>query len=156
MFTRTIAIAALVFLSACSDKSDTNTPAIIAMDESQNEMSAVQTNIITTASGLQYEVLRSAEGAKPIATSTVTVHYAGTLTDGTEFDSSYSRGQPATFPLINLIQGWQEGLQLMTVGSQYKFYVPSNLAYGERGTGASIGPNEDLIFIIDLLEINAN
>lgn len=156
MVTRTITIAALLLLTACSDKSDTDSPTIIAMDESQKEASSVQTNIITTDSGLQYEVLKNAEGASPTATSTVTVHYAGTLTDGTEFDSSYSRGQPATFPLTNLIQGWQEGLQLMTVGSQYKFYVPSNLAYGERGAGANIGPNEDLIFIIDLLEINAN
>lgn len=107
----------------------------------------------TTASGLQYEVITPAEGAKPIATDTVKVHYRGTLIDGTEFDNSIARGEPATFPLNRVIPGWTEGVQLMNVGSKYRFYVPSDLAYGPRGAGAKIGPNSTLIFEVELLEI---
>lgn len=109
--------------------------------------------ITTTASGLQYEVLKAAEGARPAATDTVKVHYRGTLIDGTEFDSSYARGNPATFPLNGVIPAWTEGVQLMSVGSKYRLFVPSELAYGERGAGAKIGPNATLIFEIELLEI---
>lgn len=109
--------------------------------------------ITTTASGLQYEVLTPAEGDKPTATETVKVHYKGTLIDGTEFDSSYKRGEPATFPLNQVIRGWTEGVQLMSVGSKYRFFVPSELGYGARGTGANIGPNAALIFEVELLEI---
>jgi len=110
-------------------------------------------NITTTPSGLQYEMLRAAEGAKPVATDTVKVHYKGTLIDGTEFDSSYARGEPATFPLSGVIPGWTEGVQLMSVGSKYRLFVPSELGYGERGAGAKIGPNAALIFEVELLEI---
>jgi FKBP-type peptidyl-prolyl cis-trans isomerase len=109
--------------------------------------------ITTTPSGLQYELLRAAEGAKPTAADTVKVHYKGTLIDGTEFDSSYARGEPAIFPLNGVIPAWTEGVQLMSVGSKYRLFVPSELAYGERGTGAKIGPNATLIFEVELLEI---
>jgi len=109
--------------------------------------------VITTASGLQYEVLKMGDGAKPKATDKVKVHYRGTLLDGTEFDSSYKRGQPISFPLNGVIKGWTEGVQLMPVGSKFKFYVPSDLAYGANGAGATIAPNSTLIFEVELLAI---
>jgi FKBP-type peptidyl-prolyl cis-trans isomerase len=108
--------------------------------------------VIVTESGLQYEVLTMGDGAKPAATDTVTVHYQGTLLDGTEFDSSYSRNQPATFQLDKVIPGWTEGVQLMPVGSKFKFYIPSDLAYGPSG-GGPIGPNATLIFEVELLGV---
>lgn len=107
----------------------------------------------TTKSGLQYEVLTEGKGAHPKATDTVTVHYKGTLLNGEEFDSSYSRGQPVSFPLNNVIPGWTEGVQLMTPGSKYKFFIPSDLAYGERGAGVKIGPNQVLVFEVELLSV---
>ena len=106
----------------------------------------------TTASGLQYLVEKQGTGAKPKATDTVKDNYLGTKIDGTKFDSSYDRGQPATFPLNGVIKGWGEGLQLMPVGSKYKLFVPSDLAYGENGPG-QIGPNATLIFEVELLDI---
>lgn len=109
--------------------------------------------VITTASGLQYEVLTQGTGARPSATDQATVNYRGTLVDGTEFDSSYERGEPATFPINQVIPGWTEGLQLMTVGSKYRFVIPSNLGYGERGSGPVIGPNATLVFEVELLSI---
>jgi FKBP-type peptidyl-prolyl cis-trans isomerase FkpA/FKBP-type peptidyl-prolyl cis-trans isomerase FklB len=105
-----------------------------------------------TDSGLQYKVLQMGEGAKPAATDTVTVHYRGTLLNGEEFDSSYSRNQPMTFQLDQVIPGWTEGLQLMPVGSKFMFYIPPNLAYGPGG-GGPIGPNATLIFEVELLGI---
>lgn len=114
---------------------------------------AKREGVITTASGLQYEVLRAGEGPSPSATDEVTVHYRGTLIDGTEFDSSYARGEPVTFPLSNVIAGWTEGVQLMSPGAKFKFFIPSELAYGERGAGSRIGPNETLIFEVELLEV---
>jgi FKBP-type peptidyl-prolyl cis-trans isomerase len=108
----------------------------------------------TTASGLEYEVITEGKGKKPSATDNVTVHYKGTTIDGTEFDSSYGRGEPATFPLNAVIPGWTEGVQLMPEGSKYKFYIPSTLAYGEDGAGGKIGPNETLIFEVELIKIN--
>ena len=109
--------------------------------------------VSVTDSGLQYEVITEGTGAKPTADDTVSVHYVGTLMDGTEFDSSIARGEPATFPLKGVIPGWTEGLQLMNLGSKYRFVIPSNLAYGERGAGQAIGPGETLIFEVELLEI---
>ena len=115
---------------------------------------ATKDGVVTTASGLQYQVLTEGQGAKPVASDEVTVHYHGTLIDGNVFDSSVDRGQPATFPVGGVIQGWVEALQLMNVGSKYKLFIPSNLAYGERGVGGSIGPNETLVFEVELLSIN--
>jgi FKBP-type peptidyl-prolyl cis-trans isomerase len=107
----------------------------------------------TTASGLQYKVLKEGAGEKPAATDTVSVHYRGTLLNGTEFDSSYARKKPATFRLDGVIAGWTEGLQLMKAGSKYQFFIPANLAYGEQGSPPKIGPNAALIFEVELLEI---
>ena len=112
---------------------------------------AKRDGVVTTASGLQYEVLAQGSGASPKATDEVTVHYHGTLTDGRVFDSSVDRGQPATFPVNGVIPGWIEALQLMNVGSKYKLYIPSDLAYGERGAGQMIGPNSTLIFEVELI-----
>jgi len=106
----------------------------------------------TTASGLQYKAIKEGTGAQAKATDTVTVNYRGTLINGTEFDSSYKRGEPATFPLNGVIKGWTEGLQLMKVGSKYQFFVPPNLAYGERTVGPDITPNSTLIFEVELLD----
>jgi FKBP-type peptidyl-prolyl cis-trans isomerase FklB len=108
----------------------------------------------TLASGLQYEVLTEGTGAKPAATDKVTVHYHGTLIDGTVFDSSVDRGQPASFPVNGVIPGWVEALQLMPTGSKWKLFIPSDLAYGARGAGGDIGPNATLIFDVELISIN--
>lgn len=110
----------------------------------------------TTASGLQYKVIKEGNGPQPKESDTVTVNYRGTLIDGTEFDSSYKRGQPATFPLKGVIKGWTEGLQLMKVGSKYQFFIPPNLAYGERQMGPDIGPDSTLLFEVELLDAKAS
>ncbi len=109
--------------------------------------------VVTTASGLQYQIIKEGTGPKPSRESEVTVHYAGTLLDGREFDSSYKRGTPASFPVGGVIPGWVEGLQLMSVGSKYKFFIPAALAYGERGAGQHIPPHSTLIFEVELLGI---
>ena len=113
---------------------------------------AKRTGIVVTDSGLQYEVLTKGKGSKPKATDTVKVNYLGTLLDGTEFDSSYSRNKPTSFPLNRVIKGWTEGVQLMGVGAKYKFYVPSHMAYGARSTG-KISSHSTLIFEVELLEV---
>ena len=109
--------------------------------------------ITTLPSGVQYKVVMEGKGKKPTAKDSVVAHYRGALIDGTEFDSSYSRGEPATFPVTGVIPGWQEILPMMPVGSKWQVFIPSELAYGTRGAGANIGPNETLVFDIELLEI---
>jgi FKBP-type peptidyl-prolyl cis-trans isomerase FklB len=109
--------------------------------------------IITTTSGLQYEIIKKGTGPKPKLTDTVICHYTGTLLNGTVFDSSYKRNSPASFPVNGVIKGWTEALQLMETGSKWKLYIPSNLAYGSRGAGNAIGPGATLVFEIELLEI---
>jgi len=107
----------------------------------------------TTASGLQYKVMKEGAGAQPKETDTVTVNYRGTLINGTEFDSSYKRGQPATFPVNGVIKGWTEALQLMKTGSKYQLFIPADLAYGARAVGPDITPNSALIFEVELIEV---
>ncbi len=109
--------------------------------------------IVTLASGLQYKVLKKGSGKKPKLTDSVTTHYKGTLIDGTEFDSSYRRNQPVSFPVNGVIAGWTEALQLMGEGAKWQLFIPSSLAYGERGAGAQIGPNATLIFEVELISI---
>jgi FKBP-type peptidyl-prolyl cis-trans isomerase FklB len=110
--------------------------------------------VVTLPSGLQYEVITEGSGIKPLARNKVTCHYHGELIDGTVFDSSVKRGQPATFPLNMVIKGWTEGLQQMSVGSKWRFFIPPQLAYGDRQTGAHIGPNSTLVFEVELLSVS--
>jgi FKBP-type peptidyl-prolyl cis-trans isomerase FklB len=109
--------------------------------------------VVTLPSGLQYKIVKEGTGPKPAATDTVVCNYRGTLINGTEFDSSYKRGEPATFPVSGVIKGWTEALQLMPVGSKWELYIPPDLAYGMRGAGADIGPNATLLFEVELLSI---
>lgn len=117
------------------------------------EKNKAREGVTTTESGLQYEVITAGTGALPVATDQVRVHYHGTLIDGKVFDSSVDRGEPVVFGVNQVIPGWTEALQLMPVGSKWKIYLPSNIAYGERGAGGDIGPNSVLIFEVELLEI---
>lgn len=114
---------------------------------------AKKEGVKTTASGLQYKVLREGSGKQPKATDTVEVNYEGKLIDGTVFDSSYKRGESISFPLNQVIPGWTEGVQLMKEGAKYQFYIPSKLAYGSRGAGGAIGPDETLIFDVELIKV---
>lgn len=126
------------------------------LEEGQSFLSKNKLNpkVTTTASGLQYEVLyKGTSTISPKATDTVEVHYVGTLIDGTKFDSSYDRGETVSFPLNQVIKGWTEGLQLMNVGDKYRFYIPSELAYGKKGAGRVIGPNAVLIFDVELINV---
>ena len=126
-----------------------------AIAEGENFLTenAKRDGVVTTESGLQYEVLTAGEGAKPTADSTVRTHYHGTLINGSVFDSSYDRGQPAEFPVGGVIKGWTEALQMMPVGSKWRLYVPHNLAYGEQGAGGAIAPYSTLVFDVELLDI---
>ncbi len=133
---------------ALGEKNKTEGEAFLAKNKTRKEVK-------TTASGLQYETLREGTGPTPKPTDTVTVNYKGTLMDGSTFDSSYDRGQPATFVLNQVIPGWTEGVQLMKVGGKTKFYIPSALGYGDKGAGAQIGPNAPLIFEVELISIGA-
>ncbi len=119
------------------------------------EENAQREGVVSLESGLQYEVLQSGDGATPTASSTVRTHYHGTLTNGDVFDSSVARGEPAEFPVNGVIPGWTEALQLMTVGTKWRLFVPPHLAYGERGAGGKIGPNATLIFDVELIDIVA-
>lgn len=126
---------------------------VIAAGEAFLADNAKRDEVTVTESGLQYEILEAGEGDKPTADSTVRTHYHGTLIDGSVFDSSYDRGQPAEFPVGGVIKGWTEALQLMPVGSKWRLYVPYELAYGERGAGGAIGPYSTLVFDVELLDI---
>lgn len=117
------------------------------------EANKQKSGIVSLPSGLQYEIITEGTGPKPAATNKVTCHYHGTLIDGTVFDSSVKRGQPATFPLNMVIKGWTEGLQLMPQGSKWRFFIPPHLGYGDRQVSAQIGPNSTLIFEVELLGI---
>ena len=117
------------------------------------EENSKKEGVVTLPSGLQYQVLREGNGKKPKATDQVECHYEGTLINGTKFDSSYDRGQTATFPLNQVIAGWTEGLQLMQEGAKYRFFIPYNLGYGERGAGQSIPPFATLIFDVELIAV---
>ena len=148
------AMLASFVLMSCSGQSGRYTEADISYSQKQYLIdNALRSGVTSTPSGLQYEVLKGSAGPTPDATDTVTVHYVGTLIDGTEFDSSYSRNEPATFPLNRTIKGWVEGVQLMSVGSHYRFVIPAELAYGDRGTGNQIKPGDTLVFSIELLSI---
>jgi FKBP-type peptidyl-prolyl cis-trans isomerase len=159
MLIRTSMIAAVLVLSGCgSDPATTQASGADTQrdgSEAQNELAAYDEEF-ETVSGLIYQIMIPAEGPKPSADSIVTLHYVGTLMDGTIFDSSYSRGEPATFDLTRMIAGFSEGVQLMSVGSRYQLTMPSDLAYGEQAIGDIIGPGETLIFEVELLEINSN
>ena len=128
---------------------------VIAAGETFLSENGQRLEVTVTDSGLQYEVLTQGIGEKPTAASTVSCHYHGTLIDGSVFDSSVERGQPAEFPVSGVIPGWTEALQLMNVGSKYRLYVPSELAYGERGAGGAIGPYQTLVFDVELLAVVA-
>lgn len=143
-----------IVVSAYSDKLQKAKAAkLAAAGKAFLAANAQKEGVSVTASGLQYKVLKQGAGAKPIATSKVKVNYEGKLIDGTIFDSSYQRGEPISFGLDRVIRGWTEGLQLMNVGSTYEFYIPYDLGYGARGSGAAIPPYATLIFKVELLEI---
>lgn len=124
-----------------------------AAGKSYLEANAKRPEVVTTASGLQYEILTEGKGPRPAAHDQVKVHYTGRLIDGTVFDSSVERGEPATFGVTQVIPGWVEALQLMPAGSKWRLHIPSALAYGSQGAGGSIGPNSTLIFDVELLEV---
>ncbi|GAA5190301.1 FKBP-type peptidyl-prolyl cis-trans isomerase [Ferrimonas gelatinilytica] len=136
------------------EKRDAEVAAAKAEGEAWLAEMANAEGVVKTESGLLYKAVTEGEGAKPGATDTVTVHYRGTLPSGEEFDSSYARGETISFPLNGVIPGWTEGLQLMSVGSKYELYIPSELAYGERGAGDLITPNTPLKFEVELFSIN--
>ena len=143
-------------MPTATDKTQEQTPAVTnkLMGEKFLAKNKLKKGVVTLPDGLQYKVITSGKGPKPADTDTVTVNYAGKLIDGTEFDSSYKRGEPASFPVSGVIQGWTEALKLMKVGSTWELYIPSSLAYGEQGTAPTIGPNETLIFKVNLISIN--
>ena len=148
------ALAIVVSLGACAQPNDPNPPSEAPAAPATQNLTKDNSQMITTASGLQYEVLTEGSGPKPGATDKVTVHYKGTLTNGKVFDSSYDRGEPISFGLNQVIAGWTEGLQLMSVGSKYRLTIPAKLGYGAAGAGGVIPPNATLIFEVELLKIN--
>ncbi len=155
--TTTVAIAlSALALSACnssgSESSGSATSSTTKATAQATSADSATTGYTTTSSGLGYKVLKKGTGKSPKATDVVTVHYEGKLTNGKVFDSSYQRGKPASFPLNRVIAGWTEGLQLMQTGGKYEFYIPANLAYGDRATG-SIPANSPLIFTVELIDV---
>lgn len=152
--TRRSALAGALALAACASKP--LTPEERAAESARFlAANARRAGVTTTASGLQYRVMRAVQGdaACPTASDTVRVHYEGRLPDGAVFDSSYERGAPAEFELARVIEGWSEGLQLMRPGEMYEFFIPPALAYGERGAGDVIAPNQALVFKVELIEV---
>lgn len=159
--TSAIAIMALGLLSAnvYAEDAGANQPQSEATKNQAAGDAFLATNkkkpgVVTLSDGLQYKILNKGDGKSPTDTDTVTVNYEGKLIDGTEFDSSYKRGQPATFPVNGVIQGWTEALKLMKPGSTWMLFIPASLAYGEQGSPPAIGPNETLIFKVNLISIN--
>jgi len=152
-----IQVALQAFSEAINEEETQQRAAVAEENTARGETflteNAAREGVVVTESGLQYEVIREGEGARPGPDDRVSVHYKGTLIDGTQFDSSYDRGEPAQFGVGGVIAGFSEGLQLMTVGSHYRLYIPAELGYGAQGTGANIGPNATLIFELELLEI---
>jgi FKBP-type peptidyl-prolyl cis-trans isomerase len=146
-----IAAMAVLLLSTSACKTDSK-PAGTATEAAKPASPATQT--VSLPSGLQYEVLAPGSGRTPGPTDSVTVHYRGTLTDGTEFDSSYGRGEPATFPVNRVIRGWTEALQLMKEGDKWRLTIPPQLAYGERGVPGTIPANSTLVFEVELIRVN--
>lgn len=168
----TFALSCLVLATGVAVASETNmtnrtniaasVPGAQMQNEAQKNLQAgdafltankTKPGVVTLTDGLQYKIITEGKGAKPGLMDTVTVHYAGTLIDGTEFDSSYKRNQPATFPVAGVIPGWTEALQLMPVGSTWELYIPAKLAYGEQGAPPVIGPNQVLVFKVQLLDV---
>jgi len=145
-FQQELQTAAMAHMKELGDKNMKEGDAYLAENKKKK-------GVVVLPSGLQYKVIKTGTGKKPKATDTVTTNYRGTLVDGTEFDSSYKRGEPASFPVSGVISGWTEALQLMPVGSKWVLYVPPNLAYGPRGAGQAIGPNATFIFEVELLSI---
>lgn len=139
--------------AAASEKNKADFTGVIAEGEKFLAENGKRPGVVTLPSGLQYEIIKEGTGEKPKMTNSVLAHYHGTLLDGTVFDSSVERGEPVEFPVSGVIPGWTEALQLMPVGSKWKLFVPYNLAYGERGAGAQIGPYSTLVFDVELLEI---
>lgn len=155
-----------ISLSSCSEQkpseppkssisNNPTTPTMSALERGQQFLkeNSTKEGVKTTSTGLQYKITQEGTGRAPKASDTVVVHYRGTLINGTEFDSSFKRGEPATFPLNAVIRGWTEGLQLIKEGGKATLYIPSELAYGKRGAGSDIGPDETLIFDVELVKI---
>ena len=153
-FLKVIAFALLFALLGCASPSED--PAAYAAWKGENFLNynAKKEGVVALPSGLQYRVIRKGTGTRPGYRDKVTVHYRGTLIEGTEFDSSYKRGNPATFKLNRVIKGWTEGLALMKEGAKWELFIPSVLAYGTAGSPPSIGPNETLIFEVELIKVN--
>ncbi len=154
------ALAATGFVSSSTYAATTTTTEIstpaeknLAAGDAFLEKNKTKPGVVTLADGLQYKVITKGTGPKPTSNDVVTVHYAGTLINGKEFDSSYKRGEPISFPVTGVIPGWVEALQLMPVGSTWELYIPANLAYGEQGAPPAIGPNETLIFKVNLISV---
>lgn len=154
-----ILVSGLVCLTSYAADESSKTNSALSSTTTASNDTFLETNkkkpgVVTLPDGLQYKILVEGKGPKPKETDSVTVHYSGTLVNGTEFDSSYKRGEPATFPVNGVIPGWTEALKLMNVGSTWQLFIPAKLAYGEQGAPPSIGPNETLIFKVNLISIN--
>jgi FKBP-type peptidyl-prolyl cis-trans isomerase len=145
-FSKTMQEKQMAEMKALSEKNGKEGSEFLAKNKNEK-------GVVTTASGLQYTILKQGTGPKPVSTDVVSVNYRGMFIDGKEFDNSYTRGQPATFPVTGVIPGWTEALQLMQVGTKAKLFVPGNLGYGERGMGQQIPPNKTLLFEVELLSI---